>query len=70
LAVNSEVGCDRFAAAGALWSAISAALQSRLPTGRRSRRRFPDAVARLYDGGHAFFMQDPAAMPDVIDFLR
>ncbi|MEU0498808.1 alpha/beta hydrolase [Mycobacterium sp. NPDC006124] len=28
------------------------------------------AVARIYDGGHAFFLQDSAAMPDAVDFLR
>jgi 3-oxoadipate enol-lactonase len=32
--------------------------------------RVPDADLRLYDGGHAFFAQDPAALPDVIGFLR
>jgi 3-oxoadipate enol-lactonase len=30
----------------------------------------PEAELRLYDGGHLFFQQDPAAIPDVIDFLR
>lgn len=28
-----------------------------------------DADLRLYEGGHAFFAQDPAALPDVIGFL-
>jgi len=23
----------------------------------------------LFDGGHIFFMQDPAAMPTMLDFL-
>jgi 3-oxoadipate enol-lactonase len=27
------------------------------------------AELRMYEGGHAFFAQDPAAMPDVIGFL-
>ena len=30
----------------------------------------PDAQLRLYDGGHAFFAQDPAALPEVLGFLR
>jgi pimeloyl-ACP methyl ester carboxylesterase len=30
----------------------------------------PDAQLRLYDGGHAFFAQERAALPDVIAFLR
>jgi pimeloyl-ACP methyl ester carboxylesterase len=29
----------------------------------------PDAEQRLYEGGHAFFVQDPVAFPDVLDFL-
>lgn len=32
--------------------------------------RIPNADLRMYDGGHAFFAQDPAALPDVIGFLR
>lgn len=32
--------------------------------------RIPDATLRVYDGGHAFFAQDPAAVPEVIGFLR
>ncbi len=31
--------------------------------------RIPGAVARIYEGGHAFFLQDPAAMSDAVDFL-
>ncbi|WP_018504734.1 alpha/beta fold hydrolase [Parafrankia discariae] len=31
--------------------------------------RIPTATLRLYDGGHTFFVQDPRAFPDVIDFL-
>jgi len=31
--------------------------------------RIPGAELRLYEGGHAFFGQDPAALPDVLDFL-
>jgi pimeloyl-ACP methyl ester carboxylesterase len=31
--------------------------------------RVPDADLRVYDGGHAFFAQDPAALPDVLAFL-
>ena len=29
----------------------------------------PAAEQRLYDGGHGFFVQDPAAFPDIIGFL-
>jgi pimeloyl-ACP methyl ester carboxylesterase len=31
--------------------------------------RVPGAQLRVYEGGHAFFAQDRAALPDVIDFL-
>ena len=31
--------------------------------------RIPGAELRLYDGGHLFFQQDPAALPDILDFL-
>jgi pimeloyl-ACP methyl ester carboxylesterase len=31
--------------------------------------RVPDAILRVYEGGHMFFVQDPAAMPEIIDFL-
>jgi len=31
--------------------------------------RIPDSRLKVYDGGHAFFAQDPAALPDVLGFL-
>jgi pimeloyl-ACP methyl ester carboxylesterase len=31
--------------------------------------RVPDAQLRVYDGGHAFFVQDRAALPEILDFL-
>lgn len=32
--------------------------------------QIPGAELRLYDGGHGFVLQDPTAIPEVIDFLR
>jgi pimeloyl-ACP methyl ester carboxylesterase len=32
-------------------------------------RKVPGATLHVYDGGHAFFGQDPHALPEVIDFL-
>lgn len=32
--------------------------------------RISGAELRGYDGGHAFFVQDPRALPDVIEFLQ
>jgi pimeloyl-ACP methyl ester carboxylesterase len=31
--------------------------------------RVPNAELRVYEGGHAFFIQDRAALPEIIDFL-
>ncbi|MDQ1381581.1 MAG: hypothetical protein QOJ71_2300 [Actinomycetota bacterium] len=31
--------------------------------------RVRHAVLRLYEGGHAFFAQDPKALPEILDFL-
>ena len=37
--------------------------------GEAIAERIPGAELRLYDGGHAFFVQDQAALPDIISFL-
>jgi len=31
--------------------------------------RVPNADLRFYEGGHAFFAQDPKALPEILDFL-
>ncbi len=31
--------------------------------------RVPAAELRVYEGGHMFFVQDPTAMPEILDFL-
>jgi 3-oxoadipate enol-lactonase len=31
--------------------------------------RIAGAELRVYDGGHAFFVQDPAALPALVDFV-
>ena len=31
--------------------------------------RVPHAELRVYEGGHAFFAQDPKALPEILDFL-
>jgi 3-oxoadipate enol-lactonase len=38
--------------------------------GQAIASRIPGAEWREYEGGHAFFVQDPAALPGVIGFLR
>src|SRR2546423_1550244 len=32
-------------------------------------QHIPNAQLRLYEGGHIFFLQDPQAVPDVMEFL-
>jgi pimeloyl-ACP methyl ester carboxylesterase len=31
--------------------------------------RVPNAELHVYEGGHMFFVQDPAAMPEILEFL-
>ncbi len=31
--------------------------------------RVPGAELRVYEGGHMFFVQDPTALPAILDFL-
>jgi len=31
--------------------------------------RVPNSELRIYEGGHAFFAQDPGAFPDILEFL-
>lgn len=33
-------------------------------------RHIPGAELRVYEGGHAFFAQDPRAFPEIIEFLK
>jgi pimeloyl-ACP methyl ester carboxylesterase len=40
-----------------------------LPNSEAIAAAIPDAELRIYDGGHAFFAQDPKAFPEVLDFL-
>ena len=40
-----------------------------LPNSEAIVERVPDAELRIYDGGHAFFAQDPKALPEIIEFL-
>ncbi len=37
--------------------------------GEAIAERIPDATLRIYDGGHMFLLQDPAAWPDLTGFL-
>ena len=39
------------------------------PNAEAIAARVPDAELRMYEGGHAFFAQDPAALPDITGFL-
>jgi 3-oxoadipate enol-lactonase len=39
------------------------------PNSEAIAQRIPNAELRFYEGGHAFFAQDPKAFPEIIDFL-
>ncbi len=41
-----------------------------LANGEAIGSRIPGAQLRVYEGGHAFFVQDRAAFPDILEFLR
>jgi pimeloyl-ACP methyl ester carboxylesterase len=40
-----------------------------LPNSEAIAGRVPGAELRVYEGGHAFFAQDRAALPEILDFL-
>jgi pimeloyl-ACP methyl ester carboxylesterase len=40
-----------------------------LPNGEAIAARVPGAQLRVYEGGHAFFAQDPTALPEIRGFL-
>jgi len=59
----ARIACPTFVACGR-FDAIAP------PTNAEAiAERIPNADLRVYEGGHAFFAQDPAALPAVIDFL-
>ena len=41
----------------------------RVANGEAIAARVPGAELRLYEGGHTFFLQDAAALPEILDFL-
>ena len=59
-----DITCPTFVASGRFDGIAPPA------NGEAIAERVPGAELRVYDGGHAFFAQDPAALPDVIAFLR
>jgi 3-oxoadipate enol-lactonase len=38
--------------------------------GEAIAHQIPDATLRVFEGGHLFFIQDPLAFPEIVDFLR
>lgn len=50
--------------AGGLYDGIAP-----VANGEAIAARIPNAELRLYEGGHAFFAQDPRAFPEILDFL-
>ena len=58
-----RISCPTLVAAGR-YDGIAPVANSEVIAGR-----IPNAELRCYDGGHAFFAQDPRAIPEMIDFL-
>lgn len=44
-------------------------LTAPVANGQAIARRIPNAEFRVYEGGHLFFAQDPAALPETREFL-
>lgn len=59
-----RIRCPTLVAAGR-WDGIAPLANSEAITAR-----VHDAELRVYDGGHIFFLQDPKAFPDAMDFLE
>ena len=57
------IGCPTLVAGGR-YDGIAPAANSEFLA-----RTIPGAALRLFDGGHGFFLQDPAAIPALVDFL-
>lgn len=64
--------CDRLAAVQAPTLVASGRYDGIAPVanGEAIVERVPDAELRVYEGGHAFFVQDPKAFDEVVSFLR
>ena len=59
-----KITCPTFVASGR-YDGIAPA-----SNGRAIAEQIPNAELRIYEGGHAFFIQDRQAFPDIVDFLR
>jgi len=57
------IACPTFVGAGR-FDAIAP-----VPNSERIASRIPGAELHVYEGGHPFWVQDPAALPDVMAFL-
>jgi pimeloyl-ACP methyl ester carboxylesterase len=58
-----RIGCPTLVASGRYDGIAPVA------NGEAIAARVPGAELRLYDGGHTFFLQDAAALPEILDFL-
>lgn len=59
-----KITCPTFVASGR-YDGIAPA-----SNGRAIAAQIPDAELRIYEGGHAFFIQDRQAFPDIVAFLN
>jgi pimeloyl-ACP methyl ester carboxylesterase len=58
-----DIACPTLVAAGR-YDGVAPVINSEAMAGR-----IPNSELRVYEGGHVFFIQDPCAIPDMIDFL-
>ena len=59
-----NITCPTFVASGR-YDGIAPA-----SNGRAIAEQIPNAELRVYEGGHAFFIQDRHALPDIVQFLQ
>ena len=59
----ARISCPTFVGAGRFDGIAPLANSQAIAT------RVSGAAVHVYDGGHAFFAQDPRALPDVVGFL-
>jgi 3-oxoadipate enol-lactonase len=63
--------CDRLGAIACPTLVASGRYDGIAPVanGEAIASRVADAHLRVYEGGHAFFVQDPTAYPEIVEFL-
>lgn len=69
LALRDHVGWDRCRVFGVSFGGIRYDGIAPPPNSEAIAARVKHADLRFYEGGHAFFAQDPKALPEILAFL-